>query len=537
MKYITRTALLAILVLAPVSTGLRAQGPAGPTHPKLVVFVAVDQMRADYLVRYADLYQHGLKLLTEKGAWFTNAAYPYLNTVTCAGHSTLGTGTLPYKHGMVLNAWYDRNSGKMMTCTQDPSVKEVSFTDTPGIADSAKNVKQPSLAELMHRNKGQVVTMSIKPRSAIGLAGHHADSVIWFDEHGTWETSTAYGRTLPAWVTAFSKANPVDRDAGKVWDRTLPADRYQYADDAPGEALLAGWKNTFPHPLGNASEPGFYAHWLTSPFANEYLEQMAEEAIDTLKLGQQSSTDFLGVSFSALDSAGHAFGPRSHEVQDVLVRLDATIGKLLEHLDAKVGAQNYVLALSSDHGVADVPEQVPNAGRQKSEHIVEAIETALKPFFGDRQEVAVAAYTDIYLQQGIYDRLRDNAKAMAAVKSALLALPGIANVFRADDVNSRAARESTDPQIKAAALSYFAGRSGDLILIPKENWLLAPTATTHGTLYQYDQRVPVIFYGAAIAPGSRTDAATPADVAVTLGATIGVTLPSPDGQVLKSALR
>ena len=112
MKYISRTALLAILVLAPVSGVLRAQGPSAPTHPKLVVLVAVDQMRADYLVRYADLYQHGLKQLTEKGAWFTNAAYPYLNTVTCAGHSTLGTGTLPYKHGMVLNAWYDRDSGK-----------------------------------------------------------------------------------------------------------------------------------------------------------------------------------------------------------------------------------------------------------------------------------------------------------------------------------------------------------------------------------------------------------------------------------------
>ena len=82
--------------------------------------------------RYADLYQHGLKRLTEKGAWFKNAAYPYLNTVTCAGHSTIGTGTFPYKHGMVLNAWFDRDSGKMMTCTQDPSVTEVSVTDIAG---------------------------------------------------------------------------------------------------------------------------------------------------------------------------------------------------------------------------------------------------------------------------------------------------------------------------------------------------------------------------------------------------------------------
>jgi len=535
MKYIVRAAVLTILLLAPSARPLDAQAPAS-SRPKLVVFVAVDQMRADYLVRYADLYQHGLKQLTEKGAWYTKAAYPYLNTITCAGHSTLGTGTYPYKHGMVLNAWFNRETGKMMTCTEDPSVKEVSFTDTPGIADSAKNIKQPSLAEMMHRNKGQVVTLSIKPRSAIGLAGHQADSVTWFDEHGNWETSTAYSKSLPAWVVAFSKANPVERDAGKIWERTLPAERYQYADDAPGEASVAGWTKTFPHPLGDAGDKGFYAHWLTSPFSNDYLELMAEVAIDTLNLGQQSTTDFLGISFSALDFAGHAFGPRSHEVQDMLVRLDAAIGKLIAHLDAKVGAQNYVLALSSDHGVADIPEQV-SAGRQSSNQITNAIDNALKPFLNDKPAVAVAAYTDIYLMPGVYDKIRNDAKATAAVKNALLALPGIANVFKADEVSSREARESSDPQIRAAALSYFAGRSGDLILIPKENWLLAPTATTHGTLYEYDQRVPVIFYGASINPGSREDAATPADVAVTLGSLVGVTLPSPDGHVLKSAIR
>ncbi len=383
-------------------------------------------MRADYLVTYADLYQHGLKTLTEKGAWFKNAAYPYLNTVTCAGHSTLGTGTLPYKHGMVLNAWFDRDSGKTMTCTQDGSVKEVSATDIPGIADSAKNVKQPSLAELLHKDKGRVVTMSIKPRSAIGLAGHHADSVTWYDERGNWETSTAYSSSLPLWLTAFVKANPVERDAGKIWERTLPADRYRYADDAPGEASVAGWTNVFPHPLGAAGDRGYYAHWLTSPYANDYLEQMAEAAVDSFKLGNGKATDFLGISFSALDTAGHAYGPRSHEVQDVLVRLDAEIGKLLAFLDAKVGADNYVLALSSDHGVATIPEQAANAGRQDSKHVEAAIETALKSTLGDADYVETIAYTDIYLRKGVYDRIKKDAKAMTAVKNALTALPGIA---------------------------------------------------------------------------------------------------------------
>ncbi|HEY7055773.1 MAG TPA: alkaline phosphatase family protein, partial [Vicinamibacterales bacterium] len=299
---------------------------------------------------------------------------------------------------------------------------------------------------------------------------------------------------------------------------------------------VAGWTGTFPHPLGAAADKTFLPHWLTSPYPNEYLEQMAETAIDTLQLGKGKATDFLGISFSALDTVGHAFGPRSHEVQDTLVRLDATIGKLLDDLDAKVGADNYVLALSADHGVADIPEQVPNAGRQSSKQIQSTIETALKPL-GNGPFVNVLAYTDVYLARGVIDRLKKDDKTMAALKEALLALPGIANVFRSDEVSTPAARQSQDPQIRAAALSYFAGRSGDLILIPKENWLLAASATTHGTLYPYDQRVPVVFYGASINPGPRDDAATPADIAATLAAIVGAKLPSPDGQVLKPALR
>ena len=229
MKYITRTALLAILVLAPVSSGLRAQGRAAPDTPE----AGGVRGRRSNACRLPRSLRGPLSARAE--AAHREGRVVHECGISLSEHRDV-RGPLDARHRNLPLQARDgaqrvvrpRNSGKMMTCTQDPSVKEVSFTDTPGIADSAKNVKQPSLAELMHRNKGQVVTMSIKPRSAIGLAGHRADSVIWFDEHGTWETSTAYGRTLPAWVMAFAKANPVDRDAGKVWERTLPADRYQY---------------------------------------------------------------------------------------------------------------------------------------------------------------------------------------------------------------------------------------------------------------------------------------------------------------------
>jgi len=533
------SALILFLVFCALPLPTRVVAQQAAAKPKLVVLVAVDQMRADYLERYASLYDKGLKRLMSNGAWFKKAAYPYLNTITCAGHSTLSTGTFPYKHGMVLNQWYDHQSAKILTCTEDSSVKEVSYANFTGAGDSAKNMQIPTLAELMHRRpKARVVTMSIKARSAIGLAGHEGDSVVWLDERGAWETSSAYASAPVPWVSAFIKGNPVTRDAGKVWERTLPKERYQFSDDGVGEGKPNGWSTTFPHPLGEAGDVAYVARWIHSPYSNEYLGDMAEAGIDALHLGKRDAVDFLGISFSSLDLVGHTFGPRSHEVQDVLVRLDATIGRLLEYLDETVGEGNYVLALSADHGVADIPEQVSKGGRQASEVIAAAVEAALKPLLGDKGPfVASNAYTDLYLKPEASEKLKKDPNTFNVISAALLKVSGIARVLKGDDLAPAAARTSKDPQVRAAALSYFPGRSGDIIIIPKENWLLAASVTTHGTLYPYDQRVPVIFYGAGIRPGAYNDPATPADIAATLASIVGVSLPSPDGQVLKSALR
>lgn len=529
-------AILVVLFCA-VPGPARIAARQTPAKPKLVVFIAVDQMRADYLERYAGLFSKGLTRLTHDGAWFKRAAYPYLNTVTCAGHSTLGTGAFPYKHGMVLNQWFDHESQKLVTCNEDSSVREVSYGNYSGAGDSAKRMMVPTLAETMRRTaKSRVVTMSIKARSAIGLAGHEGDSVTWLDERGAWETSTAYSKTPLPWLTAFIKGNPITRDAGKVWARSLPESRYQYVDDALGEGKPNGWSNRFPHPLGNANDAAYMARWISSPYSNDYLEEMAEAAVESLRLGKGETTDFLGVSFSALDVVGHTFGPRSHEVQDVLVRLDATLGRFLNYLDENIGVGNYVLAMSADHGVADIPEQVKNAGRQQASVVAAAVDAALKPLYGEGPFVAQNAYTDIYLKPAAAEKLRTDPKAFKAISDALLRVSGITRVIKGENLASPEARTSKDTQLRAAALSYFPGRSGDIIIIPKENWLLAASVTTHGTLYQYDQRVPVLLYGAGIRGGERDDPATPADIATTLASLVGVSLPTADGHVLKSAL-
>ncbi|HXW05398.1 MAG TPA: alkaline phosphatase family protein [Vicinamibacterales bacterium] len=529
------------LASVAVVLALVAAPAAQSRPPRLIVLVVVDQMRADYLTAYSGGFTGGLRRLMRDGAWFTRAGYPYLNTVTCPGHATIGTGTFPYRHGMILNNWFDRETGRIPYCTDDPSETEISYSGLePVQGDSARRLLQPALGEQIVRHGGRSVSLSLKPRSAIGLTGRRADAVVWFDDRGGWTTSTAYGDAPVPFLARFIEANPVTADLDKIWERTLPPSAYKYKDDAEGEGTVGEWTRTFPHPLRPApgkAETQFFTRWQRSPFSDEYLGRMAAAAVDALELGQRESTDYLAVSFSALDMVGHAYGPRSHEVQDLLVRLDLTIGRLLDHLDREVGRDNYVLGLSADHGVAGIPEQEGRGGRQTSAQVIDELQKLLVPILGEGKHVLANTYTEVYLAPAARERIFADPGLTRKVVDTLRRLPAVARVFRGDELATESARRSGDPVRRAAALSYHEGRSGDFVLVPREHWLLSSSTTTHGTLYPYDQRVPVIVFGARVRPGRYRQGATPADLAPTLASVAGVQIEPTDGRVLREALR
>lgn len=524
---------LFILLLAGVAAACASvsRGPAASARKPLVVILIVDQMRSEYLETLGPRFTGGFRRLLDEGAWFRNAAYPYLNTITCAGHATIGTGALPYRHGMVLNEWWDRAAGKLNACTSDPSARGIGYMGTPAGGESANSLLAPTLAEQLRTGAGgRSVALSLKPRSAITLAGRNPNAVLWFDERAGWATSTAFTDKPVSWLQEFITANPVSADMGKTWDRLLPLSAYAGGDDMTGERTPSGWTRVFPHVLGEPAAQ-FLLHWQRSPFADAYLGRLAAHAIDTMDLGRGGGTDFISVSFSTLDLVGHQYGPESHETQDVLFRLDRTIGTLLDHLDARLGRDGYVLALSADHGVATLPEQT-GGKRQPSAEIISTINTALTPFFGAGKYVVQTAYTDIYLVPGTLERLRESPEARAAVLDALRAMPGLSHAFLADELKDPGVRTSADPVKRAAALSFYPPRSGDIVVVPERYWLLSTSATTHGTLHPYDQRVPVIFFGAGVTKGVHEGPATPADIAPTLAALVRAPFKPADGVVL-----
>ncbi len=525
-----------------------------PARPRLVVMLVVDQMRGDYVDKFQGQWTGGLKRLIEDGAWFRDAAYPYAATETCVGHSTVSTGALPATHGMVANAWWDRETQKMVTCTSDPNAKNIGYAGASVKGgDSDWRMQIPAFAEELKFQSGsgtRVVTISLKARAAITMAGHKADSATWFDAGaGAWETSSAYPQA--GFVEAYAKAHPAKEDYGKNWNLTLPESRYLYAAKALGAVPPQGWELEFPHPLHGKTEDkqpdqAFYEQWAASPFADTALTELAESAVDALKLGEGPGTDYLGVSYSSPDYVGHAFGPRSWEIQDVLVRLDRDLGGLFEDLDRKVGRENYVVALSADHGVVPIPEDMMETGADAGvlhlPEVQQRVEKALEPFNYPIPAVARITGSDIYFVPGLYDRLKSDAPAMSAVLEAIKSTPGVGGVYRAEELADRPPTRS--PLRSAMSASYFPSRSGDLFIVPKAYWLMDSTplgqarhyGTGHGTPWNYDQHVPVLLMGFGIRPGEYFDAITPADIAPTLAALCGITLAPRDGHVLGEAL-
>jgi predicted AlkP superfamily pyrophosphatase or phosphodiesterase len=525
------------------------------TKPKLVVVIVVDQMRADYIDEFGFQWTGGLKRLITEGAWFRNAAFPYAITTTCAGHATISTGALPATHGMISNEWWDRERHKEVACTDDSNAKNVGYAEaTVKGGNSAANLLLPAFADELKFQSGpgvRVVSFSLKPRSAITLGGRTGDAVTWFDGSvGAWVTSSAY--PVAKFVEEYAKAHPVSGDYGKTWAPLLPSSAYLYPETAIGAVPPPGFGPALPHPLRgmpNSTGPDrvFYDQWEGSPYADTYLSRFAEAAVDRLELGKRAGTDFLAVGFSPVDHAGHAFGPRSWEIQDILARLDRDLTEFFSHLDRAVGKGNYVVAFSSDHGVGPTPEDLLKSGMDNGllnvYKLQEQIEKALEPFHFPTPAVSEIGRTGVYFTPGTYDKLKAEPEAWRAVLRTMLSLPGVAAVYRAEELDNRASTLS--PMGIVQANSFFLSRSGDLTLVLKPYWILDYTkpgkprdyGATHGGPYAYDQRVPVLFMGYGIQPGEHFQAVTPADIAPTLAVLCGITMVAPDGHVLAEALK
>lgn len=544
-RAVPRGLRLSLLVLLAGAV-LYAQTAAPPTEPpRLVVMVVLDGFRADALSTFSSHWRRGMKTLITEGANFRRVQIPYLTTDTCSGHFTISTGTLPYEHGMVVDDWYDRDLRKQVECTDDESARAVTYGADAKAGNSAVNLKVPTLADRLRdeRPGARVVTLSIKARGAIGLAGHGGTAVTWFDDGaGSFVTSSVYARAQVPAVKQFFEQSPYQRDLDAAWTLRDAEAAYRSHDAALGERPPAGWDGLFPHVLkGVKGADGQYVtQWQRSGFANAYLGRFAVSMIDLYQLGKGQTIDYLGISFTGTDRVGHAFGPDSREYEDAAARLDDVLGDLIAALDRAVGRQRYVLALTADHGTTSVPQVTPGAGRVVNEDVRERIEDTLRTRYGAADggsHVEWSVWGGYALRAATRARLEADPATVRAVQEAVQAIPGVQRLLYTPTLS----RESKDALERMAALSGANTRRGEFVLTVQRNWVYTvrngADATHHNTGQDYNQRVPLILLGGAIRAGAYDALTSPIDIAPTLASLVGVTLPAAHGRVLTEALQ
>lgn len=524
---------------------------ASASKPKLVLVIVVDQFRYDFLERFGDLFGNsGFKRLINQGAFFTNANYDYVPTVTAAGHAAIFTGSIPSQNGIVGNAFYDRDIGKVRIMVTDDSAHflKASGASQNGGAASPRDLIGSTIGDQMRfatNFQSKVVAASLKDRAAVLPGGQRPNGAYWYsDASGEFISSDYYFKELPAWVKKFDGSNKPDKYFGMKWERVLPPAAYlrAQADNLPQQRSPLG-----PHlPLvvnGGEDTPGskFYAAFPYSPMASEYLEEFGKVALEAESLGADEFPDLLSISFSSPDLTGHAYGPDSQEVEDTYIRLDRVIADLLGFIDKKVGLANTIIAMTGDHGVAPVPEYIKSkgydAGRLSSREVIDAANKALGARFGEGKWIVGFVNDQLYLDQKlIADKKISAAEAERVAGEAALSVSGIVSYFTRTQIME--GRMPASAVARRVTNGFYPKRSGDVWITTKPFYFFGEgVATTHGSPYNYDTHVPVILFGAGVLPGRYNAACTPSDIAPTLAALLAIEPPANrTGRVLVEAL-
>lgn len=554
--------LLTLAVVLTGCAGMAANGMgATPTatafeRPKLVVVMTIDGLPYEQTVKYIDqLGEGGFKRLLQNGAWFANAHYGHATTYTAVGHATILTGAYPYKHGLVANDWFSKETMSRVYCVEDPDAQFLDEPTKKHAGTSPRNLKVSTVGDELRiatGMKSKVVSISVKDRGAFLTGGKLGTGYIYSTRSGRFITSTYFMKDYPAWVKAFHARKLQDQYFGKEWTLLLPEAAYARSakDNRPYHTNYKKLGIKFPHKVtGGLDKPGpsYYGAMVWTPFGNDYVLEFVKAAVQGENLGRNPAgvPDILAVSFSSQDYVNHLFGPESRQSQDHFLRLDRTVANFLTFLDGWVGSDNYTLVTTADHGFMNIPEYMAelgyDSGRVDPEKMLTEVNAHLGAKYGDGKYALTWWNPTIYLDYELIKKKGLNPTEVENLAADfLIKYPGIAQVFtRTQLTNSQLPPTLLGKQVVRA---WHRQLSGDLLLIQKPYWYLFGKpflyGSTHGSAYAYDTHVPVIFMGRHFRAGKYSSPVGVVDIAPTLAHILNVRAPTGnEGRVLTEALR
>lgn len=525
--------------------------------PRLILQITVDALRGDLPGRHLNTMGNGgFRFLIAEGVHYSNANYTHASTETVVGHSSLATGTTPALHGMVGNVWHDRKLKRSVYNVEDDRYRLLG--EDAGVDQSTEIDPTQRVARTDGRSPRALLTstfsdelayaynvaskifaVSVKDRGAIPMAGQ-TGKAFWFSKStGDFVTSNYYYDQYPQWVIDWNDANHPAAYSGKSWTLLRPIQDYMFGadDDQPWEEDIAGFGRTFPHAWGTVDDPYFNTKLTLSPAGDQLTLDFAKALLENEQLGQDAIPDYLSISFSSNDYVLHLFGPSSLEAEDVLLQLDRTLADLFSYIDKTVGLEHTLIVLSADHGAPDAAPYLNKHGDRNAHYVdiddcMQGVETRLgtEEFKGVQGLVGEYAHPYIYLDQAALKQAGlDSAAVSEAVATLVKECPGVSTAITAQD--TRYATEHNSLVESRVRHNYNARRSGDVYVVHDSNVYVnhydgLVVASNHGSPWNYDTFVPIVFVDSGIKAASVSRAVTPYDIAPTLSARLGIKPPS-----------
>lgn len=538
------------LVYLFIFLGSLGQAAQQPKQSKLIIGIVIDQMRYDYLTKFADRYgKEGFNRILKDGFSLENAHYNYIPTYTAVGHSSIYTGTTPSEHGIISNDWYDKFLKKSIYCVDDATYKTVGNNGNYG-QKSPKRLFTSTITDQLHlaqNMRGKTIGISIKDRSAILPAGHTANAAYWYDgdDNNTWITSTFYMNELPKWVQEFNADNKADEYLNTSWETLYDIKSYTNSrvDDNIFEEKLNGQKApTFPKKLKELRvKNGNFDLIKTVPAGNTFTADFAKAAIIGEKLGKSEYTDFLTLSFSSTDYIGHKYGVSAIETEDTYLRLDKDLADFFQFLDKQVGKNNYTLFLTADHAAVHAPSYLQSlkipAHYLNMTNFKKFVLKTTKKYFNSIELIENISNYQIFLNKEKLENLGLDVNTVAQkLADEVVNYP---EIYKAVTARTLQTAHFSSGILNALQNGYNQKLSGDVLMIPNPATLIrGRKGTSHGSGYSYDTHVPVIFYGKGINQGSSSKRYNITDIAPTIANLLKIEAPNgTNGVVIDDVLK
>ena len=501
--------------------------------PRLVVLLVVDQMRPDLLTRFDDLYKGGFRWLMDNGIWFTDTHHEHSYTATGPGHTAIGFGQNPGKLGVIGNSFYDRNLKKNVNCVEDPKAKIIG--SNRGKARSAVRIDSNGLGDWIKQThpSSRVISIGGKDRAACLLGGKNPDQAIYYNNFGEFVSSDYYVNQLPSWATKFNNELKTRSYGDSLWRRSLDESFYE---EYAREDYFYGEEDNYKSdeyspvfPIGTDLQDDPLAILMGKPWFEREVLLLSKYAVLDDSLGFDEAPDFLSIGLSSMDWIIHSYGPFSQEAMDACIKLDTYLGDFIEFLDDHVGLYNVLFALTADHGGLPLPEYLvaggQKAGRINKNHFEEAltwIDEESEEKFGKKLYRRDGG--NFFLnKQKIKDSNVQPKNIYKIISKYLTKVEGIERMVIKEDILDG---EDTTTIGNRLANMIHPDLTPEIFPVISPNYLYrGPLGTSHGSPYDYDTHVPMIFSRKGFRAKQKSQPYATIDIAPTIAKYLNIDVP------------